>query len=300
MTYLFAFFNTAGFTSFSPMVCSLPCFAIKYATLSDAVRLSMSMSTKPKTGRIAFSSNLALFILNSVSVVLEQIKSKLNQELGKIRSILLENGYPERVINSAFKRKLQQINSNPVHTVKKCPVYLHIPWIGNVSMRFEKQITSAVKRCFFSVEPRVIFNTRQLLPAIKKDVLPSHHHSNVIYQFLCHCDSRYVGRTSQRLEERIKQHVPKSITNPRTLANRQSLSHSCKNNIRPQQFHESAIGQHLLDNDQCALHYSNEKFSILARGRSSFHLSALEATFIKSLNPLLCKQKEFVYSLKIS
>ena len=61
---------------------------------------------------------------------------------------------------------------------------------------------------------------------------------------LCHCDSRYVGRTSQRLEERIKQHVPKSITNPRTSANRQSLSRSCKNNIRPQQFHESAIGQH--------------------------------------------------------
>ena len=82
--------------------------------------------------------------------------------------------------------------------------------------------------------------------------------------------------------------------------NRQSLSRSCKNNIRPQQFHESAIGQHLLDNAQCALHYSNEKFSILARGRSSFHLSALEATFIKSLNPFLCKQKEFVYSLKIS
>ena len=86
----------------------------------------------------------------------------------------------------------------------------------------------------------------------------------------------------------------------KTLAVGRGLSRSCKNNIRPQQFHESAIGQHLLDNAQCALHYSNEKFSILARGRSSFHLSALEATFIKSLNPLLCKQKEFVYSLKIS
>ena len=88
---------------------------------------------------------------------------------------------------------------------------------------------------------------------------------------------------------------------PLSLSFRYKLSfRSCKNNIRPQQFHESAIGQHLLDNAQCALHYSNEKFSILARGRSSFHLSALEATFIKSLNPLLCKQKEFVYSLKIS
>ena len=131
-------------------------------------------------------------------------KSKLDPELGKIHSILLQNSYPEQAINSAFKRKLQQLNSNLVHTIEKCPVYLHIPWIGNVSMKFEKQITSAVKRYFFSVEPRVIFNTRQLLSAIKKDVLPSHHHSNAIYQFVCHCDSRYVGRTSQRLEERIK------------------------------------------------------------------------------------------------
>ena len=50
----------------------------------------------------------------------------------------------------------------------------------------------------------------------------------------------------------------------------------------------------------CALHYNKDKFSVLARARTSFHLSALEATFIKSLNPLLCKRKEFVYSLKIS
>ena len=159
-------------------------------------------------------------------------------------------------------------------------------------MKFEKQITSAVKRCFFSVEPRVIFTTRQFLPATKKDVLPSHHHSNVIYQFVCHCDSPYVRRTSQRLKERIKQHVPRYITNPPALNNRQSLYRSCKANTRPQQFHESAIGQHLLDNAQCALHYNNDKFSFLARGRSSFHLSALESTFIKSLNPFLCKQKK--------
>ena len=191
-------------------------------------------------------------------------KSKLDPKFGKICSILLDNGYPEHTINSAFKRKLQQLNSNPVYTVEKCPVYLHIPWIGNVSIKFEKQITSAVKRCFFSVESRVTFTTRQLLPATNKDVLSSHHHSNVIYQFVCHCDSRYVGRTSQRLEERIKQDVPRSIANPPASHNRQSLSRSCKANIRPQQFHEFAIGQHLLDNAQCALQYSDDKFSILA------------------------------------
>ena len=35
-------------------------------------------------------------------------KSKLDPELGKIRSILLENGYPKHAINSALKQKLQQ------------------------------------------------------------------------------------------------------------------------------------------------------------------------------------------------
>jgi len=64
--------------------------------------------------------------------------------------------------------------------------------------------------------------------------------------------SRFQGRTSQRLEERIKQHIPKSITNPPTPHTRQSLPRPGKD-TSPRQFHESAIGQHLLDNAQCAL-----------------------------------------------
>ena len=90
-------------------------------------------------------------------------------------------------------------------------------------MKFEKQIASAVKRCFFSVKPRRVCTIRQLLPATKKDALLSHYQNNVIYQFVCHCDSWYVGRMSQRIEEWIKQHIPKSITNPLTPHIRQSL-----------------------------------------------------------------------------
>ena len=128
-------------------------------------------------------------------------------------------------------------------------------------MKFEKQITSAVKRCFFSVKPEIIFNTRQLLPAIRKNLLPSHHRSsNVIYRFVCHCDSWYVGRTSQYLEERIKQYDPRSITNPPASHNRRSLSRSCKANICPQQFHESAIGQHLLDNTNALFTATTKNF----------------------------------------
>ena len=94
---------------------------------------------------------------------------------------------------------------------EKCPVYLCLPLLGSDSTWFEKQVKSAVKQCFTTVEPRVVYSTNELLSTTNKDVLPALQKSNVIYQFSCHCDSRYVGRTSQRLQDRTKQHVPKSI-----------------------------------------------------------------------------------------
>ena len=163
------------------------------------------------------------------------------------------------------------------------------------------QIKTAVKRCYFAVEPCVVYTTRQLLPVAKKNVLPAFHQSNIVYQFLCHCDSRYVGRTCQRLPQRIKQHVPKTILQEHISQDRSILARSC-NPIRSFKAKTSfsAMGQHLLQNRTCAREYNNKNFSILARGRTSFHLSTLEATYIKTFKPNLCKQKEFVYGLKLT
>ena len=47
-----------------------------------------------------------------------------------------------------------------------------------------------------ALEPRVVYSTNELLSATNKDVLPALQKSNVIYQFSCHCDSRYVGCSS--------------------------------------------------------------------------------------------------------
>jgi len=44
----------------------------------------------------------------------------------------------------------------------------------------------------------------------------------------------------------------------------------------------------------------SKKKSGWLRACSAFHLSALEATYIKTLKPILCRQKEFVYFLQIS
>ena len=59
----------------------------------------------------------------------------------------------------------------------------------------------------------------------------------------------------------------------------------------------SAIGQHLIKYLECAKTYSDDNFRIIGQARSSFHLSVLESVYIKTQNPVLCKQKELIFSL---
>ena len=228
-------------------------------------------------------------------------KSTLQSELSNIRSIIINNGYPEAVINTVITKKINQLRRPTQLGPKKCPVYLHLPWLGNVSIRYEMQIKTAVKRCYFAVEPCIVYTIRQLLPVAKNDVLPAFHQSNIAYQFLFPCDSLYVGRSSQRLQQRIKQHVPKTILQEHISQDRSTLARSCKP-IRSfkAETSVSAIGQHLLQNPTCTREYNDNKFSILTRGRTSFHLPTTEATYIQTSKPNLCKLKEFVYSLKIT
>ena len=122
--------------------------------------------------------------------------------------------------------------------------------------------------------------------------------SMVIYQYVCRCDCQYEGRTSQRLQDRINQHIPRCIRSDKR-ATKNLPNQECKITSTPSVYCDSAIDQHLLENKECAKHFNNAQFSILATARS-FHLSVLEATYINSLQPILCRQKEFVYSLQIS
>ena len=60
-----------------------------------------------------------------------------------------------------------------------------------------------------------------------------------------------------------------------------------------------SIRQHLLENAQCAANYNEDQFSILDTARNGFHLSVLEASYMRERRPILCKQKEFVYTLNL-
>ena len=134
-------------------------------------------------------------------------------------------------------------------------MYLKLPWIGNISCKFEKQVKSNVQNCFRAVDPRIIFHTTKILPSIYKDAVPITHQSMVVYQYVCRCDGLYVGGTSLRLQDRINQHIPKSIRdkeNPTKVL----LKRTCKITTPLNQLDcDSAIGLHLIQNPDCASHY---------------------------------------------
>ena len=87
---------------------------------------------------------------------------------------------------------------------EKCPVYLKLPWIGTASSNFENKISQAITSCFYAVKPRMVYNTRAILPSAKKDCVPITQKSCVVYELSCLCEGRCVGHTSQRLAVTIK------------------------------------------------------------------------------------------------
>ena len=140
----------------------------------------------------------------------------------------------------------------------------------------------AITNCFFAVNLRVVYSTKKALPSIQKDCVPATQKSSVIYEFTCQCDSGYVGRTTQRLEDRIKQHVPSSIRK-KSRPQREQPPRSCKPKITTKTC-DSAIGQHLLENPDCAKNYNGDMFRIIGKAQWSFHLAVLESIYISTKN----------------
>ena len=110
-----------------------------------------------------------------------------------------------------------------------------------------------------------------------------------------------MGKTSQHLGERIKQHVPNHLIEPVVTGGkkRRGRPPKTKSDKPASERYQSAIACHLAANEDCRKSFDPRQFSILSRARSSAHLHILEAIFIHTLKPALCKQKSFVQSLQL-
>ena len=128
-----------------------------------------------------------------------------------------------------------------------------------------------------------------MLPSAKKDCVLTTQKSCVVYEFSCRCEARYVGCTSQKLANRIKEDVPKSIRKKSNTVREQPPC-ICKNNNSKINC-ESAIRQQLFTNSECAKIYTDDIFRIIGQARPSLHSSVLESIYIKTQNPVFCRQK---------
>ena len=218
--------------------------------------------------------------------------STLHQELDNLRQIFTENGYPSEVVNTTIKRVVEAASTRSANETRAATgpndqsdkrVVLTLPWKGRVSTRFRKNIEDVVHSSFQNVRMLVAFSTRRAFSAAVKDVLPTTMQSNVVYQFTCTCKCAYVGRTSQQLGERVKQHIPAKLFTP--------------NKNWKWQKSDSAITRHLKENPACIKEGLTKSFQVLARARHQQHLEILEAAFIKAKKPALCQQKDLSKAL---
>ena len=213
----------------------------------------------------------------------------LETELENVKNIFKDLGYPLDIIKSTIAKTKEKFECSKFGP-KKCPVYLKLPYCSNEVV--QENLKKTVENCYRSVKLRIVFKSNKLFKIDNKDKLPIHSCSNVIYKYVCFCKQTYVGRTGNNLINRINQHLPKNLLNKIKVSNNDRAVGREQVVIQS----SSAIGQHLVNNPNCFQNYNLDNFKVISKGRNDFHLKTLEAIYILCLKPVLCRQKNFVYS----
>jgi predicted GIY-YIG superfamily endonuclease len=216
---------------------------------------------------------------------------RLQSELARIKSIFLDNGYPEYLICKALSSVGGPVHFGP----NKRRVFLKLPFIGESSYRFEKMVKTCVEQCFPTVATNVVFSSKPMFPNMVKDRLPTLSSQKIIYLFTCQCNGKYVGKTAQTLRKRISQHIPKCMEDYIAYVRSNNTLPFNKLEMVKNAAGRSSICQHLYKNESCLRAYSVQSFKPIAQARSRFHLDVMESLYISVMEPNICKQTEFVY-----
>ena len=208
----------------------------------------------------------------------------LQKELEYIEQIFVNNGYPARFV----KRNIDSVTQTPKPaTADKKRVYISLPFKGDaIAEVITRRLKSAIEATYPAAQLCVSFRSNPVLRTQLKDILPCFTTSYCVYSFECSCGASYIGRTSRRLSERIREHIPTNLSR-------------CLNNTSV-----SSIAMHLAESN----HQVNQReaFKIVQRIRPSQSkfvklrlLSIAEAICIRLRNPDLCAQKRFVRSITL-
>ena len=128
----------------------------------------------------------------------------VEEEFDSLRGILLGNGCFGHLLDKWITPDGTERRIGP----RLCPLIVRLPWLGRGMEKLVRRINDAVRLAYFASEVHAVYKTVRAFN-LPKERIPTHSESNLIYLFECrHCGSRYVGKTSQRLSEWMKQDVP--------------------------------------------------------------------------------------------
>ena len=99
-------------------------------------------------------------------------RSKLKEEINRIKEILLDNGYAEAFVLKQISKKIMQFSIPKRFGSDQCSVYLRISYTGKTSLTLEKNVKTTVKNCYGSVIVRTKFVSRCYLQIGKMFYLP--------------------------------------------------------------------------------------------------------------------------------
>ena len=171
--------------------------------------------------------------------------------------------------------------------MKRKKVYISLSFKGDtITEIVTRRLKTAIESAYPAAQLCISFRGNAVIRTKLKDTLPRLTTSYCVYSFECSCGASYIGRTTRRLSERIREHQPDRL--PKGLDKTSA----------------SAIGLHLAESNHQVDQQS--AFKIVHRIRASQPklikarlLSIAEAMCIRLRNPDLCAQKRFVRTITL-
>ena len=227
----------------------------------------------------SWKTGLVMCLLHQAKSISHSIASSdvyFRSEISKLKEMFYLNGYPKSYFDKALKRFLDKQNmdvlpTNDENTEDIKTVNLTIPYLGEASNKFAKQMVHLFKSTY-NVKLLPVFTSTKIGDYFSlKSRTPFPHTSNVVYQFQCLRDAgcSYIGESKRHLISRVNEHL--SLHKPNGS--------------------QSQIKSHIYGCPTCSKQFlSVENFKILKKCKTNYEVIIHEALSIKKLRPKLNKQ----------
>ena len=169
-------------------------------------------------------------------------------------------------------------NDNADNTDNKDDIIIVLPYLGVVSAQIRSKFKKLFKKSLPNYNIKVINKSTLRMSNLFnfKDKFPSSLTSNIVYMNRCSaCNTTYIGMTTRHRKVRVSEQMGVSARNGEVVIG---------TTITAVRQHRSNRCNMITDND----------FSILAKGDSSYELGIMESIMIKKLKPELNRDEKSV------